>query len=292
MTQDVNNRTIGVIGLGNMGSALASALLTRKCQVVVWNRTASKADPLIEQGATLAQDVAETARLSEAVIVCVTDQAAIEAVLQDDIGDALKGKSLIQLGVVTADEAKVNAEWAQSRGIGYLEGSIFGVPADILSGTGAIVCSGPAAGYAEHESILAVFGKSYHVSDTIGAAYQFDKICYPFGYGLMLGYLQGAAMAKAAGFSLDAYTGIVIERLNVFPDRLETFRGLIEKKDYSARMAKLETWAEAYAQSVELCASVGVDDTLPKAHMAMMTNAIDAGYRDEEILAVVKALPR
>ena len=292
MSEDVDNRTIGVIGLGNMGGALASALLARNYRVTVWNRTASRADPLIEQGATLAQDVAEAARLSGAVIVCVTDQAAIEALLQDDVGDALKGKSLIQLGVVTAEEAQVNAEWAQSRGIGYLEGSILGVPENVLDGTATIVCSGPAESYAEHQSLLGAFGASHHLSDTIGAAYQFDKICYPFGYGVMLGYLQGAAMAKAVGYSVEAYTNIVVERLRFFPGRLQIFNDAIDREDYAVQMAKLETWAEAYGQCVDLCDSVGVDETLPKAHLAMMTKAIDAGYQDEEILAVFKTLLR
>lgn len=290
MSKEVSDRTIGVIGLGNMGSALAAALLARRYRVVVWNRTASRADPLVEQGATPAQSVTEAAGLADAIIICVTDQVAIELLLNDEVGAALKGKSLVQLGVVAAEEARATASWAQSRGIGYLEGSILGVPENVVAGKATIVCSGPPESFAEHREMLEVFGPCHHLSDSIGAAYQFDKIYYPFGYGAMLGYLQGAAMAKEAGYSIDVYTSIVTERVKLFADRFETFRDAIEREDYSVRMGSLGVWAEGYAQCVEFCRSEGVDDTLPAAHLAMMSKAIDAGFEDEEILAVFKTL--
>jgi 3-hydroxyisobutyrate dehydrogenase-like beta-hydroxyacid dehydrogenase len=53
------SKRVLVVGLGNMGSALAKTLLGTGYDVSVWNRTPSKADPLIEQGASLAQSVAE-----------------------------------------------------------------------------------------------------------------------------------------------------------------------------------------------------------------------------------------
>ena len=54
----MNNRNksepVAVLGLGSMGSALADALLSAGCQLLVWNRTASKAEPLIQNCARVA----------------------------------------------------------------------------------------------------------------------------------------------------------------------------------------------------------------------------------------------
>ena len=91
--------TVSVIGIGNMGSALAEALLTAGFTVTVWNRTVSKAERMVEQGAILADSAAASALNSENTIVCVTDHAAFVSVIHNDsVATALEGKRLIQLG--------------------------------------------------------------------------------------------------------------------------------------------------------------------------------------------------
>ena len=291
MSEGVDKRSIAVVGLGTMGSALAAALLARGYSVTVWNRTAAKASALVEQGAKLARDVAEAARLSQAMIICLADHSVIQSVVHNDaVARALKDKCLIQLGVVTPAEALENADWAKSRGIGYLEGSILGVPDYIAAGAATIVCSGPPERYAEHKPILKVFGAAYHLSSAIGAAYQVDKLFYPFGYGVTLGFIQGAAMAKASGYSLEAYTNILVGWTKLLADRLSNYGALLGEENYSVYQGTLEIWRNAYANVLESCQSLGVDDTLPKTHMAMMGKGIDAGYGDEEILALFKTL--
>ena len=52
MTESNERKQVCVIGLGNMGSALAGALLANGHGVTVWNRTSSKCGPLVEAGAT------------------------------------------------------------------------------------------------------------------------------------------------------------------------------------------------------------------------------------------------
>lgn len=63
---------ISVIGLGNMGEALARAFLRKGYRVTVWNRTAAKADRLAAEGARRAESVAEAAEAGRFVVVCVT----------------------------------------------------------------------------------------------------------------------------------------------------------------------------------------------------------------------------
>ena len=63
---------ISVIGLGDMGSALASTLLNNGYSVTVWNRSADKADPLTAAGAALASSPKEAIAASPATITCIT----------------------------------------------------------------------------------------------------------------------------------------------------------------------------------------------------------------------------
>jgi 3-hydroxyisobutyrate dehydrogenase-like beta-hydroxyacid dehydrogenase len=291
MSNASHSGTVSVIGLGNMGSALAGALLAAGFSVTVWNRTVSRAEQIVAKGAVLADSPEKAALNSHSTIVCVTDQEAyVSTIHNESVASALEGKRLIQLGVVTAEEALETANWAQAHGIGYLEGSILGLPVSVLAGESTIVCSGSREQYDKQKPLLEVFGSPHHLSSVIGSAYQFDKTLYPFGIGATLGFIQGAAMAKASGYSIEAYTGILLEWLKPLAGKLENFGDLIRNEDFTARQASLEIWADVYQKSLEFCQTLEVDDTLLKAHMAIMKKGIAEGYCEEEILAVYKTL--
>ena len=274
-----------------MGSALAEALLVAGFAVTVWNRTPARAKPLLEKGAVLADSPAEAAVKSATTIVCVTDQAAcVSTIHNDGVATSLAGKRLIQLGVVTAAETLETANWAQAHDIGYLEGSIMGLPNTVVAGEATIVFSGSREQYDVQKPMLEIFGGTHYLSNSIGAAYQFDKICYPFGFGAYLGFIQGAAMAQAAGYSIETYTSILLEWMKPLAGKLDNFGSLISKEDFTAHQASLEIWADVYQKSLELCQSLEVDDSLPKAHMAMLTQGITDGYGEQEIIAIYKSL--
>ena len=291
MTNANQPATVSVIGIGNMGSALAETLLAAGFRVTVWNRTQAKAKPLVEKGAVLAGSPAEAAAKTDSTIVCVTDQAAyVSTIHNDSVATALAGKRLIQLGVVTAAEALETANWAQAHGIGYLEGSILGMPISVLAGEATIVCSGSREQYDEQKPMLEAFGSTHYLSNAIGAAYQFDKTLYPFGCGAYLGFVQGAAMASAAGYSIETYTNILLEWMKPLAGKLENFGTLIGNEDFTANQASIEVWIDVYQKSQDFCQSLEVDDRLLKAHMAMLTTGVTDGYGEEEVIAIYKSL--
>src|SRR4051794_26653518 len=69
-------KTIGFVGLGNMGSAMATSLLKAGFGLRVFNRTVEKARPLLEQGATLARSPAEAVEPGGIVVTMLTDDRA------------------------------------------------------------------------------------------------------------------------------------------------------------------------------------------------------------------------
>src|SRR5438552_6495678 len=74
--------TVGFVGLGGMGLAMATNLLKAGFGLRVYNRTAEKARPLIEQGARLARSPAEAAESGGIVVTMVLDDRAVEDVTQ------------------------------------------------------------------------------------------------------------------------------------------------------------------------------------------------------------------
>ena len=98
------NQRVSVVGLGRMGSALANTLLDSHYKVTVWNRTAAKAEPLVEAGATLAASVNEAINGSEIIVVCLGNYDDTNQIFSGC--SDLTGKTLIQLTSGTAKEAE------------------------------------------------------------------------------------------------------------------------------------------------------------------------------------------
>ena len=71
-------RSVGFIGLGIMGRSMAMNLVSAGEQVVVWNRTRSRAGDLEAAGADLATSPADVARSSDVVMICVSDTPDVE----------------------------------------------------------------------------------------------------------------------------------------------------------------------------------------------------------------------
>ena len=73
--------TVGIIGLGLMGKPMGRNLLKAGFPLVVWNRTAARADDLVSEGAKLGANPRETAAAADVLISIVSDPPALEEVL-------------------------------------------------------------------------------------------------------------------------------------------------------------------------------------------------------------------
>ena len=141
---------VTVIGLGLMGQALAGAFLKAGHPTTVWNRTASKADQLVAEGARLAPTVGDALKASSLTIICVTDYPAMRELLgASDI--ELDGRTLINLTSGDSAQAREAAQWAEQRGARYLDGAITAVPPAIGTAEAMILHSGPQPHFEAHK---------------------------------------------------------------------------------------------------------------------------------------------
>jgi len=115
---------IGLAGLGKMGAAIGTRLLNVGHALTVWNRSAAKAKPLAEVGATVAASPTELAQRAELVITILTDAAAIDAVYGGPsglLGGDIKGKLFIDMSTVQPATPIALAEKVRSRGAAFVE---------------------------------------------------------------------------------------------------------------------------------------------------------------------------
>jgi 3-hydroxyisobutyrate dehydrogenase-like beta-hydroxyacid dehydrogenase len=86
---------IAILGMGNMGKAMALRLLNGDFEVTVWNRTPGKAEDVVKSGATEVEDLTKAVSGADVVISSLANDDAVRTVvfgdgmLQDSIGDAI-----------------------------------------------------------------------------------------------------------------------------------------------------------------------------------------------------------
>lgn len=120
--------TIGFLGLGNMGEPIAANLIKAGQQVTVWNRTAAKAEPLVKQGAKLANGIREAAQ-NEVVCTMVADDHALQEILEGGLLDALpQGAIHVSLSTISVEMVEKLKKLHGERGQAYVSAPVFGRP--------------------------------------------------------------------------------------------------------------------------------------------------------------------
>src|ERR1044071_1770775 len=103
---------VTVIGLGNMGFALARALLdaSEGRTVTIWNRSPEKAVAMVEKGAVLAPSVDAAIKASPIILICVTNYVAANRILSE-VASHLQGKLFVQFTTGSPQEARASETW-------------------------------------------------------------------------------------------------------------------------------------------------------------------------------------
>lgn len=159
---------IGFIGLGLMGSEIATNLIKAGHDVTVWNRSADKAAPLIAAGARLAATPAEAAS-RPVVLSMLADDRALEAVAFGADGILSSGKPTIHVSMSTISVAIADRLTAAHAAAGqsYVSAPVFGRPLAAAARKLFVVAAGPAEAVATCQPLFDAVGqRSFNLGET------------------------------------------------------------------------------------------------------------------------------
>jgi 3-hydroxyisobutyrate dehydrogenase len=204
---------VGYVGLGIMGAPMAMNLLEAGYDMIVHNRTASKADALKKAGATVADSPADVAAKGARVIfINVTDTPDVEAVLFGESGIVEQASQ----GVIVVDNSTINpvqtqrfAERLDKRGVVLMDAPVSGGDVGAQKGTLSIMVGGPDDAFATVKPLLEVLGKNITHLGPVGMG-QTCKACNQIAVSLnLLGVCEAMALAKRSGLDLDKMIAVL-----------------------------------------------------------------------------------
>ncbi|WP_328790564.1 NAD(P)-dependent oxidoreductase [Streptomyces sp. NBC_00273] len=195
MTDTTAHHSLTLLGLGDMGTALARTWLAAGHSLTVWNRTPAKAGALAAEGASVAATAADAVAASALVVVCLLDDASVGATLD---GIDLTGKDLVNLTTGTPAEARARAAWAQQRGARYLDGGIMATPTmiGVPEAGGYVFYSGSRALFDSRRAALEVPTGSRFVGEDPGHAALHDVALLSAMWGMFAGISHAYALIE------------------------------------------------------------------------------------------------
>jgi 3-hydroxyisobutyrate dehydrogenase len=196
-------QTLGWIGAGRMGYAMAERLAKGGCDIAVWNRTKAKADPLSKYGAKVVNQLEELST-KDILFVMVSTYDDVKEV----IGKALakgKPKMVVECSSISLEGSAELRTFLSSRGVEYLAAPVSGNAKVIKAGKLTFVVSGPKAAYEKAKPYLDMMGTgSSYVGE--GELARIAKICHNVMLGVVIQNLcEITILAQKAGMPRHAF---------------------------------------------------------------------------------------
>ena len=277
---------VGVVGLGAMGTRIARRLLDAGHEVTVWNRDATKAEPVAAAGAQRADSPAETANDAEAVIVMVTGPEALAAVTEGDGGvvAALEGAVLVQMSTVGL-EALRRLEGLVPVG-SLVDAPVLGSISEVDAGTLTVFAGGPAELVERCTPLLSLLGRVLPVG-AVGAGTAAKLVANLTLVGT-IGVL-GEALALARGVGLDDETAFEVLATTPLGTQAERRRAAFESGDYPPRF-QLSLARKDADLILEAARAAGIDLRLAAAAQTWLADAEQAGRGRDDYSSVLNEI--
>ncbi|MGW1741188.1 NAD(P)-dependent oxidoreductase [Nocardia sp. NPDC001965] len=284
--------TIALFGLGEMGSALAAALLAAGHPLIVWNRSPEKAEPLVAAGARRAESPEAAVREAELVIVNVQGGAAAEKLLRT-AGTALGGRTVVNLTDGPSEQARVAADLVTGLGADYLHGQIMTIAPVIGSPDAVIFFGGSRPVFDRHEPVLrALGGRATHVSTDPGVPLLYGMAFHDIMWGLLNGFLHAAALLRDAGIPITRYADQAEPSLAALPSLFGLFAGEIDRAEFATPFGALAHHLPSIDDLITESDSRGIDTELPAYTRQLVAEALAAGHGDDSYSRLVEHFGR
>ncbi|MET7759451.1 NAD(P)-binding domain-containing protein [Streptomyces sp. NPDC005389] len=280
-------QSITVIGLGQMGSALAGAFLAAGHRTTVWNRTPGKADSLVARGAVRAASVAEAVEASELVVLCVLDYPAVRGLLAPVAG-SLRGRVLVNLTSGSPEQARAEAEWAAEHGVGYLDGAVMTTPPGVGDSASMFLYSGSPELLAGHRATLAVLGDPVDLGPDAGLASLYDAGLLGLMWSVFGGWLHATALAGADGVQARDFTAVATRWLKTVAWFMTTYAEQIDEGKYPGDDATIDVQVATIGHLLHAGEARGIDNRLPELHLELMRAAVEAGHGGDSYARIIE----
>lgn len=199
------SESVGFVGLGIMGQGMARNLIKAGYTVHVWNRTASKMEPLVAEGAQAAASPAAVAEQCPIVVTCVSDTPDVEAVILGEEGiihGAKAGSLVIDCSTISPQATREIGAKLAEKAIHLVDAPVSGGSEGAARGTLTIMVGGAEADFQRALPVLQAMGKTITHIGEIGSGQVVKLVNQVLVVGNCLAMCEALLLAQAGGVDL------------------------------------------------------------------------------------------
>jgi 3-hydroxyisobutyrate dehydrogenase-like beta-hydroxyacid dehydrogenase len=286
-------KTISYLGLGTMGSGMASNLLKAGYQLTVWNRSVEKCEPFARKGARVADTPAGAVRDVDLVIYSLSNDQAIEEVVfgaKGILSGIREGQIAIDMSTVLPATSLRELEAYAKRGADFFDAPVFGSKNESANAKLWIMVAGNKAIFEKVKPVLEHLGQTVHYLGKNGNAAAMKLVGNLIVALEMEALAEGLTLAKKAG--LDLKTVIEVVKVADFRSPLLVSNGQnILKRDFSTSFA-----LKLMLKDAGLIKKFGesLESPIPALRVVEknLASAVALGFGNENASALIKALEK
>lgn len=284
---------IAVIGTGSMGSAIAEGLLAARREVVVFNRTREKTEPLISRGASVAETAAEAIASADLAIVVLPDAASTRELLLDSATTpALRGRALMNVAHTSPAEILELAVDVGTAGGSLSEVNVTVYPDPVRNREGHFNLACEPRDADRWAAVFRDLGEHVHNLGEVGNASRAE-----FALWLSYMFLPAAVAYSAAAFSkLGLHQDALVSALSENPTlRIPSSGPMIRQMNaraYADDLFSVDNFAYSVEHVIPDAAAIGLPTKLFEGIRDLFMEASRMGYGTSDVSAVYEVLVR
>jgi len=281
---------VSVIGLGNMGGAIARILAERGHPTTVWNRTANKAEALGSAGAVVAGSSAEALRASPLTIFSLLDYDAVRAVLDGDGAiSALAGRTLVNLTSGAPVEAEEMAAFVTGHGAEYIDGNVGCYPEGVGTDEALMTYTGPKDVFDRVRPCLVTIGKDLrHLGESYGAGNALFLAGAAAHTAELLGAFFAAAYGRQHGLGFGEVVSEVMLHSRTSRSYLRSIESRVDAGDYAVSAASVKVYLDALEALAEDMETQAFRNRVFDTMVDVIRDATAAGHAEDEFAVLYK----
>lgn len=293
MTEETKkmNTSVALLGLGTMGRGMAANLLKAGFPLTVWNRTPAKAEPLVQMGATVAENPAQAAENAGVVLAMLSDDAASRAAWLGEDG----ALTAMQPGSIVVESSTLSPDWirelneaATHRGLRMAECPVTGSRVQAESGQLIFLVGTDEDTLGAISPVLQCMSKEILHLGPAGSGAQLKLINNFLCAVQVASFAEALAWMEQTGLRLDTALDFLKRGApgsGILAAMSERMTHATDEVNFLLRlMSKDQRYAHAAA------AQLGIDASMASSALKLFERAEEQGLGEKDISAVVEVV--
>jgi 3-hydroxyisobutyrate dehydrogenase len=283
---------IALLGTGIMGAGIGQNVLKKGYALRVYNRTADKAQPLVDAGATLAASPREAAQGADVVISMIGDDNASRAMWTGDDGalaGVAAGTVLVECSTLTPDWVRELAELAAAKGCSLLDSPVTGSKPAAEAGELGLLIGGDQATLEKVRPVLEAFSNRIMYFGPVGSGETMKLINNLLGAVQVASISEALLLAERTGLDMQQVTTMLINGAPASPI-VKTKIDRIIARDYDETHFALRWMFKDASYGLHIAEGLGQPMPVLAAARAIYERAVERGFGDSDFAAVAEGV--